>query len=61
VDGGNGRLAGAACACGVDDGAGLTGQLGGVPLHSHDYNFNDVILPVGVRYYRNLAHEKNLK
>jgi hippurate hydrolase len=42
-------------------GNGLTGQLGGIPLHSHDYNFNDAILPVGVRYYRNLAHEKSLR
>lgn len=36
-------------------GNGLAGQPGGVPLHSHDYDFNDALLPVGIRYYRALA------
>lgn len=26
-----------------------------VPLHSHDYDFNDAILPIGVRYYQHLV------
>ncbi len=38
-------------------GNGLTGEPGGIPLHSHDYDFNDAILPVGVRYYRHLVRE----
>lgn len=36
-------------------GNGLTGQPGGVPLHSHDYDFNDALLPIGIRYYIALA------
>lgn len=32
-------------------GNGLAGRAGGVPLHSHDYDFNDAVLPVGVDYY----------
>jgi hippurate hydrolase len=36
-------------------GNGLAGEPGGVPLHSHDYDFNDAILPVGIRYYTELA------
>lgn len=36
-------------------GNGLTGQRGGVPLHSHDYDFNDAVLPIGMRYYTTLA------
>lgn len=35
-------------------GNGVIGDRGGIPLHSHDYDFNDAILPIGVRYYRNL-------
>lgn len=38
-------------------GNGLAGEPGGVPLHSHDYNFNDALLPVGIRYYQALTHE----
>ncbi|MCS5732315.1 amidohydrolase [Herbiconiux daphne] len=36
-------------------GNGIAGHTGGIPLHSHDYDFNDMVLPVGIRYYRNLA------
>lgn len=36
-------------------GNGATGQPGGTPLHSHDYDFNDAILPIGVRYYQSLV------
>lgn len=32
-------------------GNGADGSSGGVPLHSHDYDFNDDVLSVGVRYY----------
>lgn len=28
----------------------------GAPLHSSDYDFNDALLPIGARYYRNLIH-----
>ncbi|WP_066908667.1 amidohydrolase [Millisia brevis] len=37
-------------------GNGAGGEVGGVPLHSHDYTFNDAILPIGVAYYRNVVH-----
>ncbi|MET7639972.1 amidohydrolase [Streptomyces sp. NPDC005438] len=36
-------------------GNGLQGEPGGTPLHSHDYDFNDGILPTGVRYYQHLV------
>lgn len=36
-------------------GNGATGMPGGTPLHSHDYEFNDAILPVGIRYYENVV------
>ncbi len=36
-------------------GNGLSGHPGGVPLHSHDYDFNDALLPAGIRYYQALA------
>ncbi|WP_413631346.1 M20/M25/M40 family metallo-hydrolase [Microbacterium sp. SSM24] len=42
-------------------GNGLAGQRGGVPLHSHDYDFNDAILPVGIRYYSALAARTTLE
>ncbi len=32
-------------------GIGLDESDGGVPLHSHDYDFNDAVLGVGVAYY----------
>lgn len=32
-------------------GNGVAGDPGGVPLHSHDYVFDDAVLPVGVGYY----------
>lgn len=38
-------------------GNGLAGHPGGVPLHSHDYDFNDALLPIGMRYYQALARE----
>lgn len=37
-------------------GNGTSGATGGTPLHSHDYDFNDAVLPIGVRYYQNLIH-----
>ncbi len=37
-------------------GNGTTDEPGGTPLHSHDYDFNDTVLPIGVRYYQNLVH-----
>lgn len=40
-------------------GKGTTNEPGGIPLRSHDYDFNDTVLPIGVRYYQNLIH-KNL-
>lgn len=36
-------------------GNGLAGDPGGVPLHSHDYVFDDAVLPIGIRYYTTLA------
>lgn len=38
-------------------GNGATGEAGDIPLHSHDYEFNDTILPNGVRYYQNIVHQ----
>ncbi|MDR8019077.1 amidohydrolase [Nesterenkonia aerolata] len=38
-------------------GNGANGEKGGVPLHSHDYEFDDGILPVGIRYYRSIVHD----
>lgn len=38
-------------------GNGATGQTGGVPLHSHDYDVNDAILPIGVAYYTRLVRD----
>ncbi|WP_017593827.1 amidohydrolase [Nocardiopsis potens] len=38
-------------------GNGATGEPGGVPLHSRDYDFNDAVLPTGIRYYRNIVHQ----
>ncbi|WP_261624643.1 amidohydrolase [Nesterenkonia marinintestina] len=38
-------------------GNGMPGERGGVPLHSHDYQFDDAILPAGIRYYRSIVHE----
>lgn len=38
-------------------GNGATGEVGGIPLHSHDYDFNDAILLTGIRYYRNIVHQ----
>lgn len=38
-------------------GNGTAGSPGGTPLHSHDYDFNDAILPTGVHYYQNLICE----
>lgn len=36
-------------------GNGATGSPGGVPLHSHDYDFNDDVLATGVRYYQRVV------
>lgn len=38
-------------------GNGAAGEPGSTPLHSHDYDFNDAILPTGVRYYRTIVHQ----
>ncbi|WP_231443250.1 amidohydrolase [Brevibacterium zhoupengii] len=38
-------------------GNGVDGATGGLPLHSHDYDFNNAVLPVGVRYYCGLVRE----
>lgn len=38
-------------------GNGVAPGPGGVPLHSHDYRFNDEIIPVGVDYYRQVVHQ----
>lgn len=38
-------------------GNGAHGEKGGVPLHSHDYEFDDGILPAGIRYYRSIVHD----
>lgn len=36
-------------------GNGEAGGLGGVPLHNATYDFNDAILPVGARYFAEVA------
>jgi hippurate hydrolase len=41
--------------CFVFIGNGATGEHGGVPLHSHDYQFNDAILDNGVNFYVELV------
>ena len=41
-------------------GNGSAGSAGGVPLHSHDYEFNDDILQVGVDYYLRIVRESGL-
>lgn len=38
-------------------GNGIDGARGGVPLHSHDYDFNDTVLPIGVRYYQAVVRQ----
>lgn len=38
-------------------GNGTSPAPGGIPLHSHDYVFNDDILPAGVAYYRQVIHD----
>jgi amidohydrolase len=37
-------------------GNGKSAAPGGVPLHSHDYDFNDEILPAGIAFYTELVH-----
>ena len=39
-------------------GNGATGHVGGNPLHSRDYDFNDNVLPVGVALYTRLVQER---
>lgn len=36
-------------------GNGMPGELGGIPLHSHDYQFNDGILETGINFYVELV------
>jgi amidohydrolase len=36
-------------------GNGATGQPGGTPLHNAAYDFNDAVLPLGARYFAELA------
>jgi len=45
-------------ACFVFLGNGTETGRGGTPLHSHDYDFNDDILQVGVDFYVALVHEE---
>ena len=44
-------------ACLVFLGNGTEPGAGGVPLHSHDYVFNDDTLAAGVAYYREVVTE----
>jgi amidohydrolase len=44
-------------ACLVLLGNGTEPGAGGVPLHSHDYRFNDEILTAGVMFYRQVVHD----
>jgi hippurate hydrolase len=39
-------------------GNGAAGTPGGVPLHNAAYDFNDAILPVGARYFAELARQR---
>jgi len=39
-------------------GNGGAGEEGGVPLHNPTYDFNDAILPVGARYFAELARQR---
>ncbi|MET0953167.1 MAG: amidohydrolase, partial [Aeromicrobium sp.] len=45
-------------ACFVFIGNGTEAGRGGTPLHSHDYDFNDDILQVGVEFYVALVHQE---
>lgn len=38
-------------------GNGTPPDAGGIPLHSHDYRFNDAILPAGVAYYTQVVRD----
>jgi hippurate hydrolase len=38
-------------------GNGTEADLGGIPLHSHDYRFNDAILPAGAAYYTQVVRD----
>lgn len=39
-------------------GNGAAGASGGVPLHNATYDFNDEILPVGARYFAEIARQR---
>ncbi|MBS0342906.1 MAG: amidohydrolase [Proteobacteria bacterium] len=39
-------------------GNGAAGAPGGVPLHNAKYDFNDEILPIGARYFAELARQR---
>jgi hippurate hydrolase len=52
-----GVLARCVPACIVFLGNGTEPGAGGVPLHSHDYVFNDDILAAGIAYYRGVVTE----
>ncbi|MGF2209479.1 amidohydrolase [Streptomyces albidoflavus] len=38
-------------------GNGTGNDVGSTPLHSHEYVFNDAVLPVGIAYYRELVRQ----
>ncbi len=52
-----GVLARHVSACLAFLGNGTESGAGGIPLHSHDYVFNDDILAVGIAYYREVVTE----
>ncbi len=52
-----GVLARCVPACLAFLGNGIRPGTGGVPLHSHDYVFNDGILSAGIAYYREVVME----
>lgn len=45
-------------ACFVFIGNGVDISLGGTPLHSHDYDFNDAVLEAGVDFYVSLVRRE---
>ena len=39
-------------------GNGATGEPGGIPLHNAHYDFNDRVLPIGARWFAELARQR---
>lgn len=39
-------------------GNGESGSPGGVPLHNAGYDFNDAVLPIGARYFAEIARQR---